>query len=264
MTTKTTETEPIYKVLVNGRSCHGGDMEWSLPTKTKTGKNKPGKWHTVEGDIEICATGLHFTTDWQKWLKPNCTVYAAEATDIAAHDDDGAKCVARRGRLLSEVEMPEWWTRTQNAIANLTNIAWLKPTKPKQEWRIFYGKDWAAARAAAWDAARDAARAAARAAAWDAAWDAARDAAWAAARAAAWDAARAAAWDAADQIAINVLYADLPIEQKHRDAITARWDVWQRGYGLMAEIDGVLFVYAPESARELEGINVSEGVTAQA
>ena len=168
MTTETTETKPLYKVLVAGKSCHGGNMEWSLPTKTKAGKTKPGKWHEVEGDIEICATGLHFTTDWQKWLKPNCTVYNAEATGIAAHDDDDAKCVARRGRLLSEVEMPEWWTRTQNAIANLTNIAWLKPTEPKQEWRIFYGKDWAAA--------RDAARAAARAAAGDAAWAAAGDA----------------------------------------------------------------------------------------
>ena len=220
-----TETKPLYKVLVNGRSCHGGNMEWSLPTKTKAGNTKPGKWHTYEGDIVICNTGLHFTTDWQKWLKPNCTVYNAEATGIVAHDDDGAKCVARRGRLLSEVKKPEWWTRTENAIVNLTNIAWLKPTEPKPEWRIFYGKDWAAARAAAWDAARDAARAAARAAAWD------------------------AAWAAADQIAINVLCADLLIDQKHRDAITARWDVWQRGYGLMAEIDGVLFVYAPESAR---------------
>ena len=248
-----TETKPLYKVLVNGRSCHGGNMEWSLPTKTKAGNTKPGKWHTYEGDIVICNTGLHFTTDWQKWLKPNCTVYNAEATGIVAHDDDGAKCVARRGRLLSEVKKPEWWTRTENAIVNLTNIAWLKPTEPKPEWRIFYGKDWAAARAAAWDAARDAARAAAWDAAWDAARDAARDAAWAAAWAAAWDAARDAAWaaarDAVDQIAINVLCADLPIDQKHRDTITARWDVWQRGYGLMAEIDGVLFVYAPESAR---------------
>jgi hypothetical protein len=61
------------------------------------------------------------------------------------------------------------------------------------------------------------------------------------------------------------LCADLPIDQKHRDAIAARWDVWQRGYGLMAEVDGVLFVYALESARELEGINVSaSGVMAQA
>lgn len=36
--------QKLYKILVDGKSCHGGDLVWSLPK----GKKK-GDWHTVDG-----------------------------------------------------------------------------------------------------------------------------------------------------------------------------------------------------------------------
>ena len=37
--------------------------------------------------------------------------------------------------------------------------------------------------------------------------------------------------------------ADLPIDQKHRDHVQARMEVWRRGYGVCCDVDGVLYVY---------------------
>lgn len=71
---------------------------------------------------------------------------------------------------------------------------------------------------------------------------AAGDAAWAAARAAAWDAARAAACTAQ----VQHVCGDLDIEQEHRDHVDARWEVWLKGYCLLADVNGVLYVYAKE------------------
>ena len=126
---------------------------------------------------------------------------------------------------------------------------------------------------AAWGAALDAARGAARDAAWGAAGGAARDAAWGAAGGAAWGAARGAArdaawgaaWDAARGAALDaargaardaargaalisdyIIVADLKFKdkKKHLVHVKARWEVWQKGYGLLCDVDGVLYVYA--------------------
>ncbi len=254
-------------------------MKWSLPTK-----GKPGKWHTVKGDLKICEKGIHLTTERFNWYKWGCTAYEAEAKDIVEWEKD--KCVARSVRLLKEVKHPKWWTDAEGWIATLKDIAWLKPDgKPKKEWKLFETRAaawdavgaaawaaawdaagaaawdaaraaawdaaraaaWAAARAAARDAARDAAGAAARDAAWAAAWDAARDAARAAARAAAgaaaWDAAGDAAWDAALYVQGEFICADLKLAEKHRTRIRKRMEVWQKGYGLVCDINGVLYCY---------------------
>ena len=152
----------------------------------------------------------------------------------------------------------------------IPKVKFFKPDgKPKKEWKMFYGDTWDAARdaardaagGAAWGAARDAAwdaaRGAARVAAWGAARDAARgaardaawDAAWGAARVTATDAARGAAedasWDAA-LIARFKVVDDLNFKDKakHLAHAKARWEVWQKGYGLLCDVDGVLYVYA--------------------
>jgi len=113
----------------------------------------------------------------------------------------------------------------------------------------------AAARAAAWDAAWDAARAAAKAAAGDAAWDAAKDAAWAAAKDAAWAAAwaavgaaaKAAAWAAASAAAKDAAWDAeariINLKGKHRKHFEDRMEVWRRGYGLLCDVNGILYVY---------------------
>ena len=219
----------LYKVLVDGRSCHGGNMVWSLPKGRRA-----GRWHAHDGDLVPCSSGLHLKKDYVKWLKAGCESYEAEADgEIVERDDD--KVVCKRVRLLRRVTVPVWWNRVEEFVASIKGVPFFRMTDGvRPEWRVFSGKTWAAAwdagGAAAWDAAWDAARAAARAAAWDAARDAARDAAW------------DAAWDAA-------LYADSliapkgTIAQKHIDHIKARWDVWRRGYGLLCDVNGVLYVY---------------------
>jgi hypothetical protein len=147
-------------------------------------------------------------------------------------------------------------------VTDIRRITYFQPDgQPLGQWLLFTAKTWVAAwvaaRNAAWNAARnaawDAARVAARNAAWDAARVAARDAAWDAARDAAWDAAwnaaRDAAWnaarDAALYAAVQIVCADLDIDTDLRAHVEARLEVWRKGYGLLCDIDGRLYVYAP-------------------
>ncbi|HEY5870717.1 MAG TPA: hypothetical protein VI542_34975, partial [Candidatus Tectomicrobia bacterium] len=102
------------------------------------------------------------------------------------------------------------------------------------------GTSWAAAWAAAWAAGRDAA--------WDAAWAAAEGAAEGAAEAATRDATRDAAWTAgraAGEAAILHICAGLPLAQHHLAHFAARWEVWRKGYALLCDVGGRLYVYAP-------------------
>ena len=234
----------LYKVLVDGKSCHGGEMEWSLPQK-KAGRWVAGDWHAVDGDIKICERGLHLTTQPEKWLKVGCTTYLAEAKDIVEEKED--KVVARSARLLSPVPNPKWWDDAEKFIKEeIPNIPYFNPDgKPKKEWRVFPNRAAAldaaldAAMDAAWDAASDAARDATRDAAWDAAWDAARDSALGAAR----DATRDAAWDAALFVAAEYICRGTKLARKHREHARKRMEVWRKGYGLLCDVGGGLFVY---------------------
>jgi len=207
----------LYKILVDGKSCHGGDLKWSLPN------GKPGKWHEVK-DVEMCKSGLHLTSKRFNWYTWGCEVYEAETQGKLEWQGD--KCVARKVRLIKKVKHPKWWTDCEGWVATLKNISWMKPDgNPNKEWKLFETRD------AVWDAARDAARAAARAAVWDAA------------RAAVWDAAVDAAWDAALYTRGIYICNGLPLAEKHKTHIKKRMEVWQKGYGLYCDINGVLYVY---------------------
>jgi len=241
--------ETLYKVLVDGKSCHGGTMEWSLPQG-----DAPGEWHRYDGALKICERGIHLTRNPMAWYKHRARIFEAEADGIAEWQGD--KCVAQAARLIREVEAPALWARIEKFVDGIASVQWFKPDgKPDPEWKLFTGDTWDTAGAAAWDAARATARAAAWDAARAAAWDAARAAARAAARdaawAAAWDAARAAAWDAAGAAAVAAdllarieFVRDLSIDPKHIEHAEARWRVWQKGYALLCDVDGVLYVYA--------------------
>ena len=197
----------LYKILVDGKSCHNGNLKWSLPTK-KNGKWIAGNWHTVDGELEICKRGLHLTTKRFNWYKWGCSVYEAETKGKIKWQED--KCVVNSARLLKEVPHPKWWIDCKGWIETLKSIAWLKPDgKPKKEWKLFETKD--AARDAAGDAARDAA--------WDAAWDAA--------------------------LFAKGIYicSGLNLESKHKTHIRKRMEVWQKGYGLLCDVGGKLYVY---------------------
>jgi hypothetical protein len=158
-------------------------------------------------------------------------------------------------------------------IASIKKIPYFKPDgKPSKKWKVFYGDTLAeawvsaldAARAAAWDVARDVPLATARDAAWATALSAARDAALGESRdaawAAAWDAARDAAWDSASGsarvtagdavldaalMAQLIIVKDLEFEDKtkHIRHAAERMDAWSKGYGVAADVNGVLYVY---------------------
>jgi hypothetical protein len=256
-----TETQTLYKVLVGGQSCHGGNLKWSLPQRAEDGSYTPGDWHRVSGDLTICVRGIHLTTaPYQSWWKWAAELYEAEAEGIAAWDGD--KCVCRAARLLRPVPVPAWWRACRDFVATIPQTPWFQRTQPPDPaWRVFPTRD--AARDAAWDAARDTARNAVRDAAWTAAWtaaraaaiaaarDATRDVAWAAARDATRDAARDAAgaaardaaWDAALYVLACGICADLPLADAHRQYADALWRVWQAGYGLACDVNGVPYVY---------------------
>ena len=152
---------------------------------------------------------------------------------------------------------PEWWKRVVHFVeVEIPAVKWMSGCgEVLPEWKVFETRDAASdALDAAWNAARDAASDASDAwdawdAAWDATWDAARDAAWNAARDAAWDAAWDAALDAASDawdaslMAAMHLTSDLDVANEHRAHTAKRWDVWVRGYGLLCDVDGVLYVY---------------------
>ena len=133
-------------------------------------------------------------------------------------------------------------------VEEINTIKYFSQHEPAlAEWRVFTAPTLAAARDAACATARAAARAAAWSAAWSAACAAARAAAWAAARAAAWSAARAAArdaaWDASLDCCLQCVCADLQLDDTHRAHAKARMDVWRRGWALLCDVHGVLYVY---------------------
>lgn len=92
--------EKYYKVLVDGKSCHGGTLTWSLPVD-----GNPGEWHNVDGKITLCENGLHVTTNPTHWWKDGCTVYEVEIDgEIGGRNDEKCKLVVPKVRLLVAVK----------------------------------------------------------------------------------------------------------------------------------------------------------------
>ena len=201
-----------YKILVKGKSCHGGSANWGLP---KDGR--PGVWMPpITGKLKACERGYHVVKDKDilEWLKEDCQIFEAEPKGEVSYADN--KGVCRSARLTKPLKWDDRIARSfacdcAERVLPIFEKAYPNDKRPRAAIEIarqFIGGTvsseqlWAA-RAAAWDAR------AARAAAWDAAGAAARAAraaraaaraAWAAraaAGAAARDAAGDAAWDAA-------------------------------------------------------------------
>ena len=64
--------------------------------------SRPGKWVRVNGDLAMCKRGIHACTFAQatRWLREEC--YVIELRDVVS--DDGAKLLARSGRLVRRVD----------------------------------------------------------------------------------------------------------------------------------------------------------------
>lgn len=184
---------PLYKILVDGKSCHGGDLTWSLPTDDGHGGWKPGAWHAVKLPLRVCVRGLHLTHNPAHWLVLGGMVYAAEgdgASVVGAADD---KVVFERARLLRPAPeaIPAWWRGIESFVRDeIDAVQWFRPVEaPDPNWVLHPGQTRETAQAAAWDNIRDDAR--------DDTWEAAQAAAWAAGALAAREADREAAWETA-------------------------------------------------------------------
>jgi hypothetical protein len=221
----------LYKILENGNSCHGGSAEWDLPKKDGC-KWIPGAWVEATGPLVMCKNGIHLTGAPYRWYAWNCTCYEAEAEGVELEDKENTKCVARRARLIKPIAHPDWWMKAHRFVdEEIKAVPWLRADgKPLKKWKLFLAEDITAARDAARDAAYDAARDAAYHAAYDAAYDAACDAA------------RDAARDAALYVLVGIC-AGCGLDPKHIKHAKDRWRVWQKGYGLGCEVNGVFYVY---------------------
>jgi hypothetical protein len=95
----------LYKVLVDGKSCHGGNHTWDLPN----GK-KPGKWQTIAGAaLVMCHVGFHITDGdgLATWWKQGATAYEVEVdgdTPECRGIGDERKVVVGKVRLLRVVD----------------------------------------------------------------------------------------------------------------------------------------------------------------
>ena len=209
-----------YKILIKGKSCHGGDSTWFLPK----GK-RPGKWMPkIEGELKLCEHGYHLVKAEEilEWVKEDCQIFEVEPKGKVTYD--GSKGVCRSARLLKQLNWNDKIARLfacdcAERVLPIFEKNYPDDKRPRvaiETVRRYVnglsGEEELAAAEAAARAAETAARAAAGAtetAAWaaaeaaaGAAARAAETAAWAAeaARAAAWaaEAARAAAWAAAE------------------------------------------------------------------
>ena len=94
--------EKCYKVLKNGKSCHGGQQDWPLPTPAG-----PGEWLEHVGRLLPCHSGYHLTRLPAVWYTGSgLDVYEAEyAGEHDACDDD--KIVCRKVRLIKKLTEEE-------------------------------------------------------------------------------------------------------------------------------------------------------------
>ena len=91
-----------YKVLNDGKACHGGTYSYPLPK----GKRK-GAWTPNIENIRPCSRGYHVCTaeDLPKWLRDGNEVYEVELR--GATIDHGDKVVAESVRLVRRLEHME-------------------------------------------------------------------------------------------------------------------------------------------------------------
>lgn len=117
-----------------------------------------------------------------------------------------------------------WWKKVKAVIEEVKSIKYFSNSgEINSDWEIFDTRD--SARDAAWDAAVDSAGNAA----WDAAVGAARDAAV--------DSARDAALLARCEV------VEFPNDNQFKIHAQKRMDVWRAGYGLLCDVNGMLYVY---------------------
>ena len=96
------------KVLRAGASWHGGEHEWSLPTRDASGAWTPGEW-TPRVAPSVCSRGWHLTTQPGLWWSSDAgvTAYLAEWDGALARHEGDEKFAVERCRLLRELAADE-------------------------------------------------------------------------------------------------------------------------------------------------------------
>jgi hypothetical protein len=112
---------PMYKVLQNGASCHGGQLTWSLPTQNEDGSWTPGEWMRVDGTLIICQNALHLTDQPAAWYQPEAQCWRTEYRGDTVGTIDGqweSKLGVREARLLAPVAWEDVavWTSGQHVL----------------------------------------------------------------------------------------------------------------------------------------------------
>ena len=96
-----------YKVLSDGKSCHGGNLDWSLPTLNEDGTYTPGAWMRVDGELILCENAIHLTDQPAAWYVEGGQCWLAEYRGATVGALDGgteSKLGVREARLLAPVE----------------------------------------------------------------------------------------------------------------------------------------------------------------
>ena len=86
----------LFKVLVGGRSCHGGDLVYPAA----------GEWTDAVAGPRCCAAGYHLTSDPLRWWLPMAELWLAEGEGPLAGDGSD-KAAFARVRLVERVTR-EW------------------------------------------------------------------------------------------------------------------------------------------------------------
>jgi len=155
----------LFKVLdAEGRSCNGGNLQWSLPTQNADGTWIPGDWMPeVTGDLVPCSNGYHVAQDGQvlEWFGPRLFEIEAQPGSETVQADDK---VVMRGPVRLVREFTTWNERTARLFA--VWCALIDNPDPRSVAACDVAERYAnseaskdelaAARAAAWAAARDA------------------------------------------------------------------------------------------------------------
>jgi hypothetical protein len=83
---------PLFKVLVEGSSCHGGSAKYP----------KPGIW-TNKIHPKCCMQGWHLTSDPLKWWKPKAKIWLAEGRGNI-NGDNSDKAAFESVRLIAKID----------------------------------------------------------------------------------------------------------------------------------------------------------------
>ena len=98
----------LYKVLRDGKSCHGGSLTWPLPTQRDDGSWTPGEWVKLDNrrKLALCENAIHLTDQPASWYLPDAQCWLAEYRGETSGELSGrwgSKIGVRKARLLRPV-----------------------------------------------------------------------------------------------------------------------------------------------------------------